>query len=307
MSSQPAVPLPALASPEAPRRRERRRLPGTVSWSARTLGVYVGLVVGGVVMVYPFLWMLATSLRTSGEVASSGASVIPQTWNWGNYASALGTFPFWDYLTNSLITTIIPIFGTIFASSLAGFAFARIRVKGAGFLFVLVLATMLLPGEVTLVPQFILFRELGEVNTLYPLIIPAMFGSPFYIFLFRQFYLRLPQSLVDASRIDGLSWFRTWRSIFVPLSRPIMAATAALLFIGYWNNFLGPTIYINSDRWKTLPLALSGFQAPATGAGVNYPDLMALNTVMIIPCVILFFVSQRSFMKGISFSGSGGQ
>jgi multiple sugar transport system permease protein len=267
---------------------------------ARHGGLYLVLAAGGVVMVYPFLWMLATSLRSLSDVATGGAGIIPQHWLWSNYAQALSTFPFWEYLGNSLITTIIPIVTTVFTSSLAGFAFARMQVRGTPVLFVIVLATMLLPGEVTLVPQYELFRELGMINTLYPLIIPSLFASPFYIFLFRQFYRRLPESLVDAAVIDGCGWFKMWWTVFTPLARPVMMASSVLLFMGYWNNFLGPTIYINSDRWKTLPMALAGFQSVNS---TNTPGLMATTTVMILPCVILFFVAQRAFLDGVTFTG----
>jgi multiple sugar transport system permease protein len=279
---------------------------------ARYAGLYLVLAAGSVVMIYPFLWMLATSLRSLPDVALAGASVIPQHWLWSNYAQALDSFPFWEYLANSLITTVIPIVAVVFTSSLAGFAFARMRVRGSSALFVIVLATMLLPGEVTLVPQYILFRQLGMINTLYPLVIPSLFGAPitggpsgaFFIFLFRQFYRRVPESLVDAAVIDGCGWFRMWWRVFTPLARPVAMASSVLLFMGYWNNFLGPTIYINSDRWKTLPMALAGFQSVNS---TDTPGLMATTTVMILPCIILFFFAQRAFLEGVTFTGAGGQ
>jgi multiple sugar transport system permease protein len=196
---------------------------------------------------------------------------------------------------------LIPIIGVVFSCSLVGYAFARFKVRGSGILFMIVLSTMLLPGEVTMIPQFILFKNLGMLNTLYPLIVPAFFGSPFYIFLFRQFYARLPVGLEEAALIDGCSYFKIWRTIFLPLSRPALIGVGVMVFMGNWNNFMGPLIYVNSDKWKTLPLGLAGFQGTyATDTNL----LMAAAVVITLPCIILFFTAQRAFMEGLTFTGS---
>jgi ABC-type glycerol-3-phosphate transport system permease component len=262
---------------------------------------FLGLLVGSFVFAYPFLWMIATSLRTNQGVALGGISLWPIQWQFSNYSDGLSAFPFWLYLSNSIIATLIPVAGTVLVSSLVGFAFACIPARGSGMMFMLVLATMLLPSEVTLVPQFVLFRALHMMDTLYPVILPSLFGAPFYIFLFRQFYLRLPQSLTDAAVIDGAGWFRTWFSIYLPLSKPIVIAASVLQFMGSWNNFLTPAIFISTDRWKTLPLALSGFSS------VNSTDttlLMATTVVVIVPCIAIFFLAQKHIVGGISFTGS---
>jgi multiple sugar transport system permease protein len=262
---------------------------------------FLSLLAGSFVFAYPFLWMIATSLRTNQGVARAGISLWPIQWRFANYTEGLASFPFWRYLGNSVLSTLIPVVGTVLISSLAGFAFARIPARGAGITFAVVLATMLLPGEVTIVPQFILFRTLNMMDTLYPIILPALFGSPFFIFLFRQFYLRLPTALTDAARIDGAGWFRTWWSIYLPLSQPIVVAAAVLQFMSSWNNFLTPAIYLTTDTWKTLPLALAGFSS------VNSTDttlLMATTIVVIAPCIAIFFVAQRHIVGGISFTGT---
>lgn len=280
-----------------------RREPTSASRPRSTgqIGAFIALVVGSFVFAYPFLWMLATSLRTRGGIAAAGISLWPVQWQFSNYVHGLGAFDFWRYLANSVISTLVPVVLTVLISSLVGFAFARIPARGAGVLFAVVLATMLLPGEVTLVPQFILFRTLGMMDTLYPIILPAAFGSPFFIFLFRQFYLRLPQSLTDAAIMDGAGWFRIWRSIYLPLSQPIVVAAAVLQFMASWNNFMSPAIYLSSDRWKTLPLALAGFNsANSTDTGM----LMAVSIVVILPCLVIFFAAQRHIVGGISFTGS---
>ncbi|WP_432888236.1 carbohydrate ABC transporter permease [Kribbella sp. CA-245084] len=282
--------------PEARRRQVPRELPRP----ERVLA-FLSLLVGSFVFAYPFLWMVATSLRTNQGVAAAGISLWPIQWRFANYVDGLASFPFWRYLGNSVLSTVIPVVGTVLVSSLAGFAFARIPARGAAAVFALVLATMLLPGEVTIVPQFILFRMLHMMDTLYPIILPALFGSPFFIFLFRQFYLRLPDALTDAARIDGAGWFRTWWSIYLPLSQPVVVAAAVLQFMSSWNNFLTPAIYVTTTTWKTLPLALAGFSS------VNSTDttlLMATTIVVIAPCIAIFFLAQRHIVGGISFTGS---
>jgi multiple sugar transport system permease protein len=265
-----------------------------------TILLYVVLAVGSLAFVYPFLWMIATSLRSLAGVGSAGASVWPREFLWGNYSRAITSFPFWRYALNSVLTTLIPIVGTVFSCALAGFAFARLRVRFSGVVFAVVLGTMLLPGEVTMVPQFMLFNNLGMVDTLYPLILPAFFGSPFYIFLFRQFFARMPAELADAAVVDGCGWFRMFWLVYLPLARPAVVAISILLFMGYWNNFLGPAIYINSDQWKTLPLALAGFQSVN---GTDTPLLMATSVLITLPCLAIFFFAQKQITNGITFTG----
>ncbi|MGG6311975.1 carbohydrate ABC transporter permease [Paenibacillus macerans] len=269
--------------------------------AATRILAYIVLIAGSVAFLYPFIWMIAASLRSLEEIARSGMGVWPQNWRWENYAKALTAFPFGRYLVNSLITTILPIVGTVFSCSLVGYAFARLKVKGSGLMFVLVLSTMLLPGEVTMIPQFILFKNLGMLDSLYPLIVPAFFASPFYIFLFRQFYSRLPVGLEEAAIIDGCGYFKIWRTIFLPLSKPALMAVGVMVFMGSWNNFMGPLIYVNSDRWKTLTLGLAGFQGTYS---TDTNLLMAAAVVITLPCIVLFFTAQKAFMEGLTFSGS---
>ncbi|MEV6284849.1 carbohydrate ABC transporter permease [Kribbella sp. NPDC051770] len=271
----------------------RRNLPLTVI-------LYVVLGLGSAAFVYPFLWMIATSLRSLAGVGSAGASIWPSEFLWDNYTRAITSFPFWRYALNSVLTTLIPIVGTVFSCALAGFAFARLRVRFSGLVFAVVLATMLLPGEVTMVPQFMLFNNLGMIDTLYPLILPAFFGSPFYIFLFRQFFSRMPAELADAAVVDGCGWFKMFWLVYLPLARPAVVAVSILLFMGYWNNFLGPAIYINSDQWKTLPLALAGFQSVN---GTDTPLLMATSVLITLPCLAIFFLAQKQITNGITFTG----
>jgi len=262
---------------------------------------YPLLFAGAALFLYPFLWMISASLRSLEEIARSGMGVWPEHWRWSNYAKALTVMPFGRYLVNTLLTTVFPILGTVLSCSLVGYAFARLKVRGSGFLFVLVLSTMLLPGEVTMIPRFILFKNLGMLDSLYPMIVPSFFGSAFYIFLLRQFYARLPVGLEEAAIIDGCSYFKIWLKIFLPLSKPALMAVGVMVFMSSWNSFMDPLIYINSDKWKTLTLGLAGFQGTyATDTNL----LMAAAVVITLPCIVLFFAAQRAFMEGLTFSGS---
>jgi ABC-type glycerol-3-phosphate transport system permease component len=278
-----------------------QRRTSTEPTRAQQLLQVVVLVIGSVVFAYPFLWMIATSLRSRQGVASGGITLWPIQWQFSNYADALNAFPFWQYLGNTILATLLPVVFTVLSSSLVGFAFARIPAPAAGVIFAVVLSTMLLPGEVTLVPQFILFRDLQMIDTLYPIILPSLFGSAFFIFLFRQFYLRLPQSLTDAAIIDGAGWFRIWWSIYLPLSQPIIVAASVLQFMASWNNFLTPSIYLTSTTWKTLPLALAGF---SSANSTDTSLLMAASIVVVTPCIVVFFVAQKHILGGISFTGT---
>jgi multiple sugar transport system permease protein len=285
------------APPVRGRRNGGRRRQSTASRAA----TIAALVVGSLLFVYPFLWMMASALRSQAGVSRGGPWLWPVQWKWSNFGDGLASFPFWRYLGNSLLATLIPVVAVVISSSLVGFALARIRARGSGVLFAIVLATLLLPQEVTIVPQFILFKNLHMINTLYPIILPTFFGGAFFIFLFRQFYLGMPESLTDAALIDGAGWLRIWYSIYLPLSRPVVVATAVMQFMGYWNNFFQPVIYLSTDKWKTLPLALAGFQSVH---GTDIPLLMATALVVSAPCVLIFFLAQRHIIDGISFTGS---
>jgi multiple sugar transport system permease protein len=283
--------VPGAASP-----RNRRPL-----WSiVLNYGV---LILFSVLFIYPLLWMLASSLRSNQEIAVAGMDIWPETWRFENYTNAFTSFDFWLYLRNSLITSLIPAIFFPISSSLVAFAFARIPVPGKNILFIVLLSTMFLPGQVTIIPKFIIYRNLGMVNTLYPLFIESLFGSAFWIFLIRQFYAGLPKSLEEAAFLDGATYFQIWWKIFLPLSRPALIAVGVLTFMGGWNNFFGALVYLHSNQWKTLPLALAGFQGQYF---TNTSQLMAVNLLVIAPMLLLFFFAQRAFIEGITFTGTKG-
>ncbi len=259
------------------------------------------LVVCSAVFLYPLFWMIASSFRSLEDIARKGMNIIPDKLTLQYYVKALTAFPFFTYMRNSIVVALISIVATVISNSLAGYAFARFRVRGSNILFMLVLSTMLLPGDVMLIPRFVLFKNLGMLDSLYPLFITKFFGSAFYIFLYRQFYSRLPVSLEEAARLDGCGYFKIWWRIFLPLSLPIYGSVAIMEFMGTWNSFTDPLIYINSDKWKTLPLGLAGFQGTYS---TDTNLLMATSLVVILPCIILFFCAQRVFVEGITFSGT---
>ena len=219
-------------------------------------------------------------------------------------ARQIGTEPwqgFLDALSNSIVITVLVVIGTVLSSSLVGFAFARINFRGRGPLFILMLATMMLPAQVTMIPLFLVFRTMGWIDTILPLVVPAFFGSAFFIFMYRQFISQISESLIEAARIDGYGMFGIWWRIILPMCKPVTAITAIFTFIFVWNDFLGPLIYLHSDDQSTLALALNSFRNQYGGLE-NVHLLMAVSVVTMIPCVVLFFAAQRAFVEGI---GSG--
>jgi ABC-type glycerol-3-phosphate transport system permease component len=265
---------------------------------------------GAVVMLLPLAWMLAVSLLTPDRALAATVSgdlwrLLPDQPQWGNYPEALARIGstrwegFLDALANSIVVTVAVVVATAISSSLVGFAFARIRFRGRGPLFGLMLATMMLPGQVTLIPLFLLFRWLGWIDTLLPLIVPAFFGNAFFIFMYRQFMAQIPESLVEAAAIDGYGWLGIWWRIAFPLSAPVTAICAVFTFVYVWNDFMGPLVYLHSDEQATLAVALNSFRNQY--GGVNRVHLlMAASLVTMLPCILLFLVAQRQFVEGLS-------
>jgi multiple sugar transport system permease protein len=253
--------------------------------------------------VFPIYWMALTSLKALPEVFHSPTIWWPAELKWSNYPDALEVFPFVRYAVNTLQITVPVAVGTTISSSLVAYGFSRLRWRGRDTVFYLVLATLMIPSWVTLVPLYILFNHLGWVNTYRPLIVPAFFGDPFSIFLLRQFFLRQPQDLVDAGRVDGASHFRIFAQIIVPLSRPALTVVALFAFIYSWTDFFNPLIYLSTPDKYTLQLGLFNFFSQHT---VDWPGFMAASTVVLAPVAILFFLAQKTFIEGISFTGLRG-
>lgn len=253
--------------------------------------------------VFPIYWMGVTSLKILPEVFHKPTVWWPATLQWSNYPDALKVFPFWQYVVNTLQITVPVAIGTTVSSSLVAYGFSRLRWRGRDTVFYLVLATLMIPSWVTLVPLYILFNHLGWVNTYRPLIVPSFFGDPFSIFLLRQFFLRQPQDLVDAARVDGATHFRIFAQIIVPLSRPALTVVALFAFIYSWTDFFNPLIYLSTPDKYTLQLGLFNFFAQRM---VDWPGFMAASMTVLAPVAILFFLAQKTFIEGISFTGLRG-
>jgi multiple sugar transport system permease protein len=271
---------------------------------AHRIMVYALLLGLAVVFLLPFLWMISTSLKQQDEVFSYPPSFIPSSFEWHNYVDGWRILPFTTFLRNSLIVTTANVVGNLISCTLVAYGFARLRARGKNVLFVLLLATIMIPREVTIVPRFILFSEAGLVNTFWPLILPAWFGYPFFIFLLRQFFMTIPRDLDDAARIDGASHLQILLHIILPLSKPALATVAIFSFIGNWTNVLDPLIYIRSTDLYTLALGLNLFRSPAF---TQFNWLMAVSVLTLLPVLVVFFVAQRTFVRGVTLTGMGGR
>lgn len=263
------------------------------------------VLLGALLMLIPLLWMLSASLKNEGDVFLIPIQWIPHPLVWHNYIDALTFQPFFLYFGNSVLVSVMCVIGSVFTASLVAFAFARLRAPGKDFLFVILLSTLMLPGEVTLVPVYLLFRNLNWLDTYLPLIIPSWFGgSAFYIFLLRQFFLTLPTELDDAAKIDGANLFSIYARILMPLAKPALASVAIFSFFDNWNNFQAALIYLNTMEKYTLPLGLRLYLSSFGQTHWNY--LMAATVVSVIPPIIIFFTSQRYFVEGAVLTGVKG-
>jgi multiple sugar transport system permease protein len=285
----------------APLPGSRRRF--TLLGLAQSLLTHAVIWVGAVVMIMPFLWMLSTSLKSQGEAVAYPPEWMPDPILWSNYVDVLQSFPFFTFAFNSLKIALLGTLGQLLSTSLAAYAFSRMNFPGRQTIFILLLATLMIPGHVTMIPTFILFNSLGWVNTHYPLFVPAWFGGAFGTFLIRQFFLTLPQDYSDAAAIDGAGHFRIFASIYVPLAKPVLATLALFTFMGHWNEFLMPVIYLTDNDKLTLTVGLSTFRLQFT---TLYHYLMAGTLLSTIPILVLFVVLQQYFVRGIVMTGIKG-
>lgn len=253
----------------------------------------------------PLAWTLSTALKSQEEIASDPSRVLPANPTLDNFAQAWVALPFSDFVVNTILVTLVATLGTLLSASLVAYAFARFDFPGRKVLFVVLLATMMLPGQVTMVPVFMIWRALGAIDTFFPLTLPAYLGGgAFNIFLLRQFFMTIPRELDEAMLIDGAGYFAIWRLLIMPLSGPALATVAIFSFIGNWDNFDGPLIYLNSPENYTVSIGLRLFQ---DSFGTNLGQLMAASLIHITPTFILFLAAQRYFVKGIAVSGVGGR
>jgi ABC-type glycerol-3-phosphate transport system permease component len=294
MAQTKAQPLPHVRA-SVWGRHSTRKLAGT------TL-IYLLLIVGGLVFALPFLWMLSSSLKAQVEVFLFPPRPFPKEIQWQNYRDALTAAPFGRYFVNSAIISALVVAGAVLSSSIIGYGFARIRGWGRDALFAIVLATLMLPSQVTMIPTFLIFRELNWINTFLPLTVPFFFGQPFNIFLYRQFFMGVASEITDAAKIDGCNHFDIYWRIVMPMSRAATATVAILGFFWSWNEFLTPLIYLNAQKLYTVPLGLAMFRE-FYSLQTPWHWLMAASVVAVLPLIVIFFFSQRYLMEGIVIGG----
>ncbi len=277
--------------------RVRRRPP------VGRIAVYVALAVLALAFAAPFAWMVSTSLKTGPQAIATPPVWIPNPWVFGNYLDALTKINFPLAVRNSLTYAVPAVVGTVASCSLVAYGFARIRWPGRDIVFIVLLATMMLPGQVTFIPLYVIFAKLGWVGTFLPLLVPTFLGNPFFIFLLRQFFLGIPSELSEAARIDGASEFRILTRIIVPLSWPALITVGLFTFIDKWTDFFGPLIYLQNPDLQPLSLAVQTFQSAHK---TDWPLSMAASVAITLPLIVLYFFAQRKFIEGIQITGLKG-
>ena len=265
--------------------------------------LYIVIAVLSVLFAAPLVLMLSTALKSSTDVVGFPPRIIPHPFVWKNYPDALTAVPFLLYVRNTILVVGLNVIGVTASSSFVAYGFSRIVWPGRNALFVLVLATMMLPYQVLAIPLYIVFRHLGWINTFYPLIVPAFFGDAFSIFLLRQFFMGIPNDLSDAAEIDGANELYTFARIILPLTKPALMTVALFQFLYSWNDFFAPLLYLNNQKLYTLSLGLQQYQ---NSHSTNWPQLMAASTVITIPVIVLFFFTQKTFIQGITLTGLKG-
>jgi multiple sugar transport system permease protein len=288
---------------------KRKYRPAGALSPGNRFAIYATLLLGSLAFLLPFYFIVNGSLKTNPEVEAGNFTTLPKNLSdiqWSNYPDALAPdrMNFWPALANTVVITSLCVVGQIISCSLVGFGFARFRFRGRSILFMVMLSTMMLPAQVTMIPVFILFRSLGMIDSFWPLIIPAWLASPFFVFMFRQFFAQIPEELVEAARMDGASHWRIYWQLMLPLSGPVIAIVAIYTFLGAWNDFMGPLIYLNSTENRTLALALNGFKGQFGQMEAHH--LMAASVVCMLPCVVLFFAAQRYFVESVTMTGLKG-
>lgn len=264
---------------------------------------YGFLILFAVTCIFPFFWMVSTSFKTEAQAVRMPPLLLPPSLYLGNYAKILEGGVLVASVGNSLLISLTSVIGTLISSSLAAYAFAKLRFRGSGILFGALIATMMVPGQVTLIPLYIIFSNMGWVNTYLPLIVPRVMLNGYAVFMLRQFMKGIPDSYSESAQLDGAGQVRIWAQIIVPLCKPTLVTLALFGFISAWNDFMTPLIYINDMEKFTVPLAISMFKDQYSR---QWGTTMAASSITILPIVILYFFSQRFFIQGIALSGVKG-
>ena len=271
--------------------------------------LYLLLALGLALFLLPMVWLVSGSLKPDGQVFTIPPTFIPRPIVWGNYPQALNKFPFWISLKNTMTIVIGVMGGRVLTASLVAYSFARLRFPGRSLLFLIVLSTMMIPYHVVLIPQYLIFRDLGWLDTPLPIIVPNWFGGgAFFIFMMRQFFMSLNREIDEAARIDGCGFFGTFWRVIMPQSLPAVGALAIFTFMGEWNDFFAPLIYLNTEDKMTLAVAIRTWQFDTnlTYQAATWPELMVMSTILTIPPVLVFFFLQRHFIQGVVVTGVKG-
>lgn len=287
-----SVPSPSGVFPTA-----RRPRLGWISGSALRYAVLAGI---SALYLFPFVVVLTTSLKPADEIFALPPSLLANHWTLDNYRAALDAMPFGRYLVNTAFISSVTVVGQLLSSSIVAYSLAKMRWRGRDALLILIVATMMLPPQVTMIPVYIGWSKIGLIGTYLPLLIPQFFGSAFFIFLLRQFFRGIPEELLDAARVEGASDLRIYWSVVLPLARPALVALSIFAFMWAWTDFLLPLIYINDPEQYTLSIGLYSFFSEH---GVAWGALMAAATLMSLPLILVFLVGQRQFVRGIALTG----
>jgi multiple sugar transport system permease protein len=261
------------------------------------------LILLSMVMIFPFYWLVRSSFMTQREIQTMPIRWLPSQFNFNNYIGAMKAAPFSLYFRNSVFLVVTNMTGAILSSSFVAFGFGRLKYKGQGVLFALLISTMMIPSTVLMIPQFVGWRVAGAYNTFIPLTLPAFFGSAFYVFLLRQFLMGIPKDYDEAAFVDGANYFTIYWRVIMPLSKPALCTVGVFTFMNVWNDFMGPLLYLEKQNLRTVALGLQVFVGQYR-TQTNF--LMAASTLAVIPMILLFFMAQRYFIEGITFSGLKG-
>lgn len=299
-----------VASP--PRKSMRRRIARSLivtspnrrrSARAKAAVTYAVLGIGAFFLLIPFAWLLSTSLKPQQEVFSFPIRWIPHPFVWSNYVKVFRTSPFGRYLLNTAFLTVVGVIGSLIGSSVAAYAFARIRFRGRSAMFAVMVATLMVPPWTVIIPTYIFFGEIGWLNTYLPILVPAFFATPFNTFLMRQFFLTVPVEMEEAAKVDGAPRWRVFLSVLLPMARPSLIMVTIFGFFYYWNEFLLPLIYLQSEKLYPVSVGVANY---ASAQSQNYPLLMAASMIALIPPLAMFFGFQRWLIQGVVVSGVKG-
>jgi multiple sugar transport system permease protein len=294
-----------MASISVDERRElerSRRMRTAKTWFVKGL-VLLLLAAIAAFIIFPAIWMISTSLKPNEQVMVDPPIWIPSPIMWSNYVKAWTSVPFTRYTINTTVYALIVVVGTVLSNAFAAYGFARLRFPGRDFLFAILLATMMIPGMVTMIPTYVMYSKLGWVGTYLPLVVPSFFAGGFFTFMLRQFFLGLPEELMEAARIDGAHELWIWWRIALPLSKPALATVAIWTFEGAWNDYLGPVLYLTNQKMYTLQIGLAMFR---TQTDIYWQYIMAASVVVMIPVIIIYIVFQDYFVEGAALSGIKG-